>query len=212
MALTVNVVAMNYRLAESNSSILSSTTSQRRRKQSMSSLKRCILPWGTWTYPRACKQLPFMSISLELSFLIHFYCLCTSACRSNFFVVQSNHSCYSNTSQHGSQNWSCDSICFQVIWKVPIGYERDKTIKDGHESVSHVASFLPRLGLPRCRAAFETSTRQFLDKITTNEDLKAVLTYHFGDYGTQPARAPLAMQVTIESVGPKTETRRCPLT
>jgi len=49
-------------------------------------------------------------------------------------------------------------------------------------------------GLPRCRAAFETSTRQFLDKITTNEDLKAVLTYHFGDYGTQPARAPLAMQ------------------
>ena len=26
--------------------------------------------------------------------------------------------------------------------------------------------------------------------------MKAVLTYHFGDYGTQPARAPLAMQVS----------------
>ncbi|XP_078690804.1 all-trans-retinol 13,14-reductase-like [Branchiostoma floridae x Branchiostoma belcheri] len=43
------------------------------------------------------------------------------------------------------------------------------------------------------------SVKQTLDELTDNQDLKAVLSYSFGDYGTPPKDAPFTMHATLIS-------------
>ncbi|XP_060078415.1 all-trans-retinol 13,14-reductase-like [Ylistrum balloti] len=41
------------------------------------------------------------------------------------------------------------------------------------------------------------STKEVLDSLTDNDDLKAVLTYSFGDYGVAPSKSPFGLQATL---------------
>ncbi|OWF41588.1 putative all-trans-retinol 13,14-reductase [Mizuhopecten yessoensis] len=65
-----------------------------------------------------------------------------------------------------------------------------------------LASFLSATGImglvfrPWSKYTYR-STKDVLDSLTDNDDLKAVLTYSFGDYGVAPSKSPFGLQATL---------------